>query len=111
MSINRVSGLPCNPDRAGPLTPFPGRFRRRNEATPPGPETICRTVARIWCSSIASTCPVRADVRGDVKSHRTAYRGAPRLRLGDGTGGAPVLVRRCQATVMLVARRAVYQAV
>ena len=45
---------------SGPFSPLPSRLRRRNEATPPGPETICRTVARIWCSSMASTCPARS---------------------------------------------------
>src|ERR1700683_1687064 len=55
--VAAAGGLGRLVPQGGPAAPARGlrsRWRRRNEAAPPGPETTCRILPRIWCSIAAS---------------------------------------------------------
>jgi hypothetical protein len=61
------SVCPTSSGSDGAFSPLSSAFRRRNEATPPGPETICRILPRIRRSSSTSAAVLR---RGPLRRPR-----------------------------------------
>ena len=84
-SRRRCTGIssvwPTSRGSDGPASGLPSRFRRRNEASPPGPEMIWMTRARICCSSSPS---VSADAAPAVPAPALSACGWPSCGAASG---------------------------